>query len=245
MAESNCNSGQLGTISNDYLPSVNVNAYGMQYEDFLRYQTNELDYDQLKEATTEQKCAKYPDTNQNYDDYEAEAYNNAMLLPPTGTSYYTQLPYSLAGGACAPSGLAAFPLQLAVPFQQATTTGGATTFAQPMQSSYLHYGNYYEANGAATQLLPQQATTAAAAPPPPAPTAASPQTGAMAMHHHHHHHPPPHPHHHHFGANGALTTGAPAPGMEMLFEQQQQQQQRKDDEISNILAGVRKTCYSN
>ncbi|KAH8300042.1 hypothetical protein KR044_008815 [Drosophila immigrans] len=265
MAESNCissgsNNGSL--LSNDYLAGVNANAYGMQYEDFLRYQNNELDYDQLKEASTEQKCAKYPDTNQNYDDYEAEAYNNAMLLtppaPPTGTSYYAQLPYS--------SGLAAFPLQLAVPFQQTTTTtttsSAAAGYAQPMQSSYLHYGNYYEANGAASQLLPQQTAAAGGggshSPAPAAAAAAAAGQTAMAMQHHHphphshHHHPHPHPHHHHFAATGGaapvgvgLGVGVGVGVGEMLFEQQQQQQQRKDDEISNILAGVRKTCYSN
>ncbi|EDW61895.1 putative transcription factor SOX-15 [Drosophila virilis] len=261
MAESNNASSlrlsmnELGAVSNDYLSGVNANAYGMQYEDFLRYQTNEMDYDQLKETTDNgaQKCAKYPDTNQNYDDYEAEAYNNAMLLaapaPPSGTSYYTQLPYPLTSSACTPSGLTAFPLQLAVPFQQASTPGGATAYGQPMQSSYLHYGSYYEANGAGAQLLPQQT--------PAAPPAAQTGTGPAAMAMQHHGHPHAHHHHHHFATNGA---GSSAPGMvgvgvgvgvgEMLFEQQQhpqqqQQLQRKDDEISNILAGVRKTCYSN
>lgn len=219
----------------EYLPSAN--AYGMQYEDFLRYQTNDLDYsssaglehkDPSPEAASgAQKCLKYPDTNQNYDDYEAEAYSNAML-PATAASYYTQLPY-------APTSLAAFPLQLAVPFQQATSGGYG---AQPMQSSYLHYGNYsgYEsmpqaqAQAQSQQQPPQQQQhqqqSSHSAPPalsaPPAQTVTSQS--------------------HHFGPGpGMVGVGVGVGVGEMLFEQQQ----RKDDEISNILAGVRKTCYSN
>ncbi|KAH8415965.1 hypothetical protein KR222_005418, partial [Zaprionus bogoriensis] len=289
LAESNCSSGASGLrlgmnelgggVANDYLPS---SAYGMQYEDFLRYQSNELDYDQLKDAagtptstatppatTTTiastagdaQKCIKYPDTNQNYDDYEAEAYNNAMLLtapPGSGSSgYYTQLPYGQ------------FPLQLAVPFQQTSTSTSAYGQPPAMQSGYLHYGNYYEANGGgAAQLLPQTAVAAAATAaaaaaqqqqqqqvPSGAAAAAAAATVAMQQHAHVHPHPHPHSHphlhSHHAQFAGSTLGAAAAPSMvgvgEMLFEPHQQQhpQQRKDDEISNILAGVRKTCYSN
>ncbi|XP_017068719.1 putative transcription factor SOX-15 [Drosophila eugracilis] len=218
---------------NEYLPSAN--AYGMQYEDFLRYQSNDLDYSTSavdhKETTPDtasvQKCLKYPDTNQNYDDYEAEAYSNAML-PATAASYYTQLPYP-------PTSLAAFPLQLAVPFQQ--TTSGAYG-AQPMQSGYLHYGNYGGYEGMAqsqpqNQAPVQQQQASHSAPPslsaPPNQTVTS-NPAAMQQHHHH------------FGPGpGMVGVGVGVGVGEMLFEQQQ----RKDDEISNILAGVRKTCYSN
>ncbi|KAH8290473.1 hypothetical protein KR054_003473, partial [Drosophila jambulina] len=228
----------------EYLPSAN--AYGVQYEDFLRYQSNDLDYSTSSSAALEhkdpspegvQKCLKYPDTNQNYDDYEAEAYSNAML-PATAASYYTQLPY-------APTSLAAFPLQLAVPFQQATTGGYG---GQPMQSGYLHYGNYggYESMPQAQaqqqhqqQHQQQQQQSSHSAPPAPAQTVTSNPAGASAaaasaavqQHHHHHFGPGP----------GMVGVGVGVGVGEMLFEQQQ----RKDDEISNILAGVRKTCYSN
>lgn len=272
LAESNCSSSSGGASlrlsmnelgANDYLPS----AYGMQYEDFLRYQSNELDYDQLKDVanaaaaatstsatppttTTSDagggKCIKYPDTNQNYDDYEAEAYNNAMLLtapppPPTSAAsggYYTQLPYGQ------------FPLQLAVPFQQTTAPSAAAYGQPPMQGSYLHYGNYYETNGGGPppQLLPQAAGG----------VGGPPSAVAMQQHPHGHPHSHSHPHHAlshhaHFAttAGGAAASGMVGVGVgvgEMLFDPHQQQhphQQRKDDEISNILAGVRKTCYSN
>jgi len=226
--------------SNEYsLPSVN--AYGMQYEDFLRYQSNDLDYStssavEHKEPSPEsgsgQKCLKYPDTNQNYDDYEAEAYSNAML-PATAASYYTQLPYP-------PTSLTAFPLQLAVPFQQ---TGAAGAYgAQPMQGGYLHYGNYggYEGMAAQPQTqsqAPVQQQQASHSAPPslsaiPAPNqTVTSNPAAMQQHHHHHFGPGP----------GMVGVGVGVGVGEMLFEQQQ----RKDDEISNILAGVRKTCYSN
>ncbi|XP_017019703.2 putative transcription factor SOX-15 [Drosophila kikkawai] len=231
----------------EYLPSAN--AYGMQYEDFLRYQSNDLDYSTSSSAALEhkdpspegvQKSLKYPDTNQNYDDYEAEAYSNAML-PATAASYYTQLPY-------APTSLAAFPLQLAVPFQQATTGGYG---GQPMQSGYLHYGNYggYESMPQQQQQQQQQQhqqqqqqsshsapPALTAAPPPQTVTShsgASAAAASAAMQQHHHHHFAPGP--------GMVGVGVGVGVGEMLFEQQQ----RKDDEISNILAGVRKTCYSN
>ncbi|XP_002017632.2 putative transcription factor SOX-15 [Drosophila persimilis] len=238
----NCSNQLLG--ANEYLsnphphPHSNpsANAYGMQYEDFLRYQSNDLDYssaeqhkDNASDGSASQKCLKYPDTNQNYDDYEAEAYNNAMLLSAPGSggaSYYTQLPY-------APTGLAAFPLQLAVPFQQ-TAPGPYGT--QAMQSSYLHYGNYGGYEGMAQsqtqthqqQQVPHQTPPAPSVSAPPAQTVTS-NPAAMQQH----------PHHHHFGPGGGGMVGVGVG--EMLFEQQQ----RKDDEISNILAGVRKTCYSN
>ncbi|KAH8233182.1 hypothetical protein KR026_005160, partial [Drosophila bipectinata] len=220
---------ELSSPANEYLPSAN--AYGMQYEDFLRYQSNDMDYstsnEQHKDPTPD-KCLKYPDTNHNYDDYEAETYNNAMI-PATAASYYSQLPY-------APTSLAAFPLQLAVPFQQ-TTTGGFG--AQPMQGGYLHYGNYggYEgmAQGQSQNQIQAQAPLQQQASHSAPPALSSIQTvasansagvGAMQQHHP-------------FGPVGSGMVGVGVG--EMLFEQQQ----RKDDEISNILAGVRKTCYSN
>ncbi|XP_030368840.1 putative transcription factor SOX-15 [Scaptodrosophila lebanonensis] len=265
----NCNSLRISMndLSNsDYLTTGNV--YGMQYEDFLRYQSNEVEYapvhcessmsEQHKDPNNggSQKCVKYPDTNHNYDDYEA--YNNAMALSApsaSGASYYTQLPYSLApGGACAPTGLTAFPLQLAVPFQQTGGAGGAAAYAhahahaQPMQTSYLHYNNYslattsgYDTNGASTHLVQQQQQQQqpllAPTPTPPPPhshshtqaqgvaSGATPSSSPM--------------HPHHFSANGTIAASGVAVASEMIFEQ------RKDDEISNILAGVRKTCYSN
>ncbi|KAH8320349.1 hypothetical protein KR067_000118, partial [Drosophila pandora] len=222
---------ELSSSANEYLPSAN--AYGMQYEDFLRYQSNDMDYstsnEQHKDPTPE-KCLKYPDTNHNYDDYEAETYNNAML-PATAASYYSQLPY-------APTSLAAFPLQLAVPFQQ-TTAGGFG--AQPMQGGYLHYGNYggYEgmAQGQTQNQIqaqaPLQQQVSHSAPPALSSiqtVASSNSSGVGAMQ-------PHHP----FGPVGTGMVGVGVGVGEMLFEQQQ----RKDDEISNILAGVRKTCYSN
>ncbi|KAL9922395.1 sox box 15 transcription factor isoform 1-T3 [Glossina fuscipes fuscipes] len=196
--------------------------------------------DSVKSAA---KQTKYPDSNHNYDAYEAF---NPMMVSTTvpGNSYYGQLPYTLAGQT--------FPLQLALPLQQSALTA-ASVYGQVshgQNQSYLHYSPY------ASQLSsPQQLTNVSESvnnSPPNSismanssnslmqqaanttPLAATlVQSTAYPNHHHHHHH------HHQVITTGAASSTSVLGVGEMIFDS------RRDEEISNILAGVRKTCYSN
>ncbi|XP_061392490.1 putative transcription factor SOX-15 [Musca vetustissima] len=267
------------TSSGDYL--VASNAYNVSpnvtYEDYLRYTSSahaaaahgsqfvDSDYvsassennaatieDDTLKSINALKQAKYPDTNHNYDSYETF---NPMVVSTSSGSYYSQLPYSLAGQS--------FPLQLALPLQQSSLAGGVygQVASQHQNQSYLHYNHYSpqissqmshiadSGNNSPSHLsstgLNMTQTTSSAATTPSLPTSLvqSSTTSSYASHphnhhhhHHHHHHPPPHA-----PVFGAVpnSAGSVLGVGEMLIES------RRDEEISNILAGVRKTCYSN
>ncbi|XP_059226168.1 putative transcription factor SOX-15 isoform X1 [Stomoxys calcitrans] len=260
------------TATGDYL--VASNAYNVSpnvtYEDYLRYTSSaaaaahgaqfaESDYvsatgdsaaaNNLDEETLKTlKQSKYPDSNHNYDGYETF---NPMVVSTSSGTYYSQLPYSLAGQS--------FPLQLALPLQQSPLSSGVygQVAAHNQNQSYLHYNHY------SPQLTTQMSHLNEGAGTPPSQlggglnmtqtstnsttlanslvqsSASSSSSSAYTPHphgHHHHHH-----HHHHpqVYAGAVPNTGAVLGVGEMLLES------RRDEEISNILAGVRKTCYSN
>lgn len=246
MSQSSC--------AGDYLVAPNAYNPNIAYEDYLRYTSSsaathtspfvDSEYTALPadnnisgmgnedDPLKNPKQTKYPDSNHNYDGYEAF---NPMVVSTTaaGGSYYSQLPYSLASQS--------FPLQLALPLQQSSLpTGVYGQVAHNQNQSYLHYNHY--GPQIATQMShlneggnsPSQiGLMSQASPTPLAATLvqSSPYTAHAHPHHHHSHHPQL------FGSvpnsSGVLGVG------EILLDS------RRDEEISNILAGVRKTCYSN
>ncbi|XP_073845654.1 sox box 15 transcription factor isoform X2 [Musca autumnalis] len=263
------------TSSGDYL--VASNAYNVSpnvtYEDYLRYTSSahaaaahgsqfvDSDYvsassennptsieDETLKSINALKQAKYPDTNHNYDSYEAF---NPMVVSTSSGSYYSQLPYSLAGQS--------FPLQLALPLQQSSLAAGGVygqvAASHNQNQSYLHYNHYSpqistqmshigdgSGNNSPSQLSSglnmSQASSSAVTATTSTSLVQSSATPSYASHPHNHHH---HPHHHHHPqVFGSVPNSGTVLGVgEMLIES------RRDEEISNILAGVRKTCYSN
>ncbi|XP_058976530.1 putative transcription factor SOX-15 [Musca domestica] len=260
--------------SGDYL--VASNAYNVSpnvtYEDYLRYTSSahaaaahgsqfvDSDYvsassennagnieDETLKSINALKQTKYPDTNHNYDSYETF---NPMVVSTSSGSYYSQLPYSLAGQS--------FPLQLALPLQQSSLAGGVygQVASHNQNQSYLHYNHYSpqlstqmshigdSGNNSPSQLggginMTQTTSSAATTPSLPASLVQSSTTSSYASHPHNHHHHA-HNHHHHPQVFGTVPNSGTVLGVgEMLIES------RRDEEISNILAGVRKTCYSN
>lgn len=259
--------------ANDYL--VASNAYNVSpnvtYEDYLRYTSSaaaavhgsqfvDSDYvsassennatgidDEALKSINVLKQTKYPDTNHNYDGYETF---NPMVVSTSSGSYYSQLPYPLAGQS--------FPLQLALPLQQSPLASGVygQVTSHNQNQSYLHYNHYSpqltsqmshisEAAGVTSPSplstglnMSQASSTASTSLATSLVQSSSSPTYSSHPHaaHHHHHH-----HHHHPQVFGAVppNSGSVLGVGEMLLES------RRDEEISNILAGVRKTCYSN
>ncbi|KAM7343449.1 sox box 15 transcription factor [Cochliomyia hominivorax] len=246
-----------GSCAGDYLVASNAYNPNAAYEDYLRYTTSaaaahtsqfvDSDYATLTGEnnvggmTNEEvivknsKQAKYPDSNHNYDGYETF---NPMVVSTTaaGGSYYSQLPYSLASQS--------FPLQLTLPLQQSPLPAGVYgQVAHNQNQSYLHYNHYTpqiasqmthlnEGGNSPSQMgLMSQQTS-----PTPLTAATLVQSSPYTAHSHapHHHHT------HHSQIFGSVPNSSSVLGVgEILIDS------RRDDEISNILAGVRKTCYSN
>ncbi|KAI8127387.1 putative transcription factor SOX-15 [Lucilia cuprina] len=239
------------SCAGDYLVAPNAYNSNAAYEDYLRYTTTaaahtspfaDSDYAAMssennssgmnneEDALKNAKQNKYTDSNHNYDGYDTF---NPMVVSTSsaGGSYYGQLPYSLASQS--------FPLQLTLPLQQSSLPAGV--YGQVAQNqSYLHYNHYSpqiatqmshlnEGGNSASQM--SLMTQASATPLTASLAQSSPYPAHSHPHHHHSHHPQI------FGSipnsSGVLGVG------EILLDP------RRDDEISNILAGVRKTCYSN
>lgn len=243
-----------GSCAGDYLVAPNAYNPNAAYEDYLRYTTSaaaahtsqftDSDYvlsgennvgaiNNEENITKNPKQTKYPDSNHNYDGYETF---NPMVVSTTaaGGSYYSQLPYSLASQS--------FPLQLTLPLQQSPLPAGVYgQVAHNQNQSYLHYNHYSpqiatqmshlnEGGSSPSQMsLMSQQTS-------PTPLAATlVQSSPYSTHSHPHHH-----HSHHTQIFSGVPNSSSVLGVgEILIDS------RRDDEISNILAGVRKTCYSN
>ncbi|GBP96844.1 Vesicular inhibitory amino acid transporter [Eumeta japonica] len=177
------------------------------------------------------KQTKYPDSNHNYDGYETF---NPMVVSTTaaGSSYYSQLPYSLASQS--------FPLQLTLPLQQTPIPSSVYgQVAHNQNQSYLHYNHY--GSQIATQMphlneggnSPSQLSLMSQSSPTPLAATlvqSSPYTTHSHPHHHHHHHAHPQPH-----LFGSVPSSPSVLGVgEILLES------RRDDEISNIWQEFRK-----
>lgn len=231
----------FATLPSTYAPSLH-------FDEFARYSQGVIENDfthvicdnGLDQGKTDGdvKFAKYPDTNQNYDDFEA--YNNSVVIPAAASNYYTQLPYTLAASsACPPPTSLAFPLQLALPLQQPTTSVYAPhhhhhhshhphhpqqVHSQQLQNGYPSYNHFIATTNTTGAVLPTSTPLMSI-------SAQNSVGGAMAT-------PmqqsPITPY-----TRNAAGSAATIVNADRIFDA------RKDDEISNILAGVRKTCYSN
>ncbi|XP_075167340.1 sox box 15 transcription factor [Haematobia irritans] len=270
------------TATGDYL--VASNAYNVSpnvtYEDYLRYTSsaaaaahgaqfvesdyaaassennpNGIDEDTLKAL----KQSKYPDSNHNYDGYETF---NPMVVSTSSGSYYSQLPYSLAGQS--------FPLQLALPLQQSPLSSGVygQVATHNQNQGYLHYNHYSpqitqmshisdggggsgggggggtppssQFGGSLGSAMSQTSTNSTPLVSSLVQSSSTSSSASYPSHPHSHHSHSHHHHHHHPQVFGAVPNAGGVLGVgEMLLES------RRDEEISNILAGVRKTCYSN
>ncbi|XP_054740724.1 putative transcription factor SOX-15 isoform X1 [Anastrepha obliqua] len=239
-------SDSFATPPSSYAPNVH-------FDEFTRY-SNAVESDftpvvcdnGLEQGKTDvgMKFAKYPDTNHNYDDFEA--YNNPLVVSATGSNYYTQLPYTLAAtSACTPPTTLAFPLQLTLPLQQPTTSA----YTHPHHHHHHHHAHHSHPTHHHQQIHSQQLqngyapynhfitttnTTGAVIPTSTSLTSIIAQNNAIGdintqMQQ------SPVAHFTRTGTGSSATVG----NVERIFDT------RKDEEISNILAGVRKTCYSN
>ncbi|XP_037942013.1 putative transcription factor SOX-15 [Teleopsis dalmanni] len=202
----------------------------VQYEEYLRYPNSENNLSPIicdnslveTKINSNSKQHKYPDTNHNYDSYESYSNAGADLH-----SYYTQLPYAITTTNC-PSSPLAFPLQLTIPVQHSQQSTENYAHHQSVQSSYSHYNNYPpDDTGRSTNMVLQETAM------PNIPNVSQslhmspiqsqmhsvPAVTAMA-----------------YSTHNDCNSGLAG---DLLYEQ------RKEEEISNILAGVRKTCYSS
>ncbi|CAD6998545.1 putative transcription factor SOX-15 isoform X2 [Ceratitis capitata] len=235
----------FATPPSSYAPSV-------QFDEFGRYSSGiETDFSPVicdngleqDKSDVGMKFAKYPDTNHNYDDFEA--YNNPLVVSAASSNYYTQLPYTLAASnACSPPTSLAFPLQLALPLQQPTSS----VYTHPHHHHHHHHQHSHHPhphqqvhsqqlhNGYPpyNHFIAATSTTGAIVPTSSPLTSNSVQNSAIGIMT-----TPmqelPITAYARNGTGSAVTVG----NIERIFDA------RKDDEISNILAGVRKTCYSN
>ncbi|XP_050324599.1 putative transcription factor SOX-15 [Bactrocera neohumeralis] len=230
----------FATLPSTYAPNMHFDEYarysGGVENDFTHVICdNGMDHGK---ADGDMKFTKYPDTNHNYDDFEA--YNNSLVIPAVASNYYTQLPYTLAASsACTPPTSLAFPLQLALPLQQPTTSVYAPhhhhhhshhphhpqqVHSQQLQNGYPSYNHFVSTTNSTGTVLPTSTPLMSI-------SAQNSVIDAMAT-------PmqqsPIAPY-----TRNAAGSAATFVNADRIFDA------RKDDEISNILAGVRKTCYSN
>ncbi|XP_017466452.1 PREDICTED: putative transcription factor SOX-15, partial [Rhagoletis zephyria] len=232
----------FATLPSSYAPSVH-------FDEFARYSsgiegdfTHAISDSGLDQGRSDvgMKFAKYPDTNHNYDDFEA--YNSSLVVSAAASNYYTQLPYTLAAtSACTPPASLAFPLQLTLPLQQPTTSvythphhhhhpTHAThhhhqqIHSQQLQNGYAPYNHFITTTNTTAAIVPTSTPLTSISAPNSAigVMGTQMQQSPVAT----------------YTRNGTGNSATVA-NVERIFDA------RKDEEISNILAGVRKTCYSN
>ncbi|XP_067633858.1 putative transcription factor SOX-15 [Eurosta solidaginis] len=235
----------IASSSDSFACLPSTYAPSLHYDEFARYATGiEMDFTPVicdngqEQDKTESgmKFVKYPDTNHNYDDFEA--YNNPLVVSASGSNYYTQLPYTLAAtSACTPPTSLTFPLQLTSsvythphhhhhhPHHPHPHSHHQQIHSQQLQNGYPHYNHFITTTNNTGAIVPtstplmsissQNGAIAATMSSPMQQTPISPYARN--------------------GVGNAATVG----NVERIFDA------RKDEEISNILAGVRKTCYSN